>query len=317
MKTLLSLAIMIMIFASCSNKRDKQIIGKIERDQIAVSSKIPGRVIAFYVQEGDYVKEGDTLALLNSPEVDAKKAQAIGAVTSASAQYEMALKGASNNQLKQLESKRKALQEQFSFADKSLKRLANLVKDSLVSQQSYDEAFAKHQGAKSQLDAVNSEIEGVKNGVRIEQQNMALGQKERALGSLKEVEVAENERYIIAPQNMTIETCTLQVGELALSGYTLFNGYLSNSTYFRFSVPESQLKSFSIGDEKEIKVFYNEKIFKGKVTSVKQLGAYANIATAYPDYEIQEGLFEVKIFPIDVSQSQSLFTKATVLVSIK
>lgn len=317
MKHKLILICLLVLMLSCGKKTENQIKGKIEREQIAVTSKIPGRIVKLYVSEGHQVKKGDTLAFLDSPEVDAKRAQALGALTSAEAQYNMAVRGASVNQLQQLEAKRSALKEQFAFAEKSLKRLENLVKDSLVPQQSYDETYAKYQAAKSQLMAVNAEIAGVKNGVRIEQQTMALGQKERAQGALKEVEVAEKELYVIAPQDMSIETCTLQVGELALPGYTLFSGYLSDSTYFRFSIPESQLDDFSIGEEKEVKVFYNDQTIKGKVNSVKQLGAYANIATAYPDYEIQQALFEVKILPQDIQQAQSLYTKATVLVSIK
>lgn len=317
MKHKLILICLLVLMLSCGKKTENQIKGKIEREQIAVTSKIPGRIVKLYVSEGHQVNKGDTLAFLDSPEVDAKRAQALGALTSAEAQYNMAVRGASVNQLQQLEAKRSALKEQFAFAEKSLKRLENLVKDSLVPQQSYDETYAKYQAAKSQLMAVNAEIAGVKNGVRIEQQTMALGQKERAQGALKEVEVAEKELYVIAPQDMSIETCTLQVGELALPGYTLFSGYLSDSTYFRFSIPESQLDDFSIGEEKEVKVFYNDQTIKGKVNSVKQLGAYANIATAYPDYEIQQALFEVKILPQDIQQAQSLYTKATVLVSIK
>lgn len=317
MKHKLILICLLVLMLSCGKKTENQIKGKIEREQIAVTSKIPGRIVKLYVSEGHQVKKGDTLAFLDSPEVDAKRAQALGALTSAEAQYNMAVRGASVNQLQQLEAKRSALKEQFAFAEKSLKRLENLVKDSLVPQQSYDETYAKYQAAKSQLMAVNAEIAGVKNGVRIEQQTMALGQKERAQGALNEVEVAEKELYVIAPQDMSIETCTLQVGELALPGYTLFSGYLSDSTYFRFSIPESQLDDFSIGEEKEVKVFYNDQTIKGKVNSVKQLGAYANIATAYPDYEIQQALFEVKILPQDIQQAQSLYTKATVLVSIK
>lgn len=317
MKNTFFILSLLLLILGCSKKSENQIQGKIERDQIAITSKIPGRVIKFYVSEGANVKKGDTLAVLDSPEVDAKRDQAIGAVTSAEAQYEMAVKGATSNQLKQLKAKQNALREQYAFAEKSLKRLENLVKDSLVPQQTYDEAFAKYQGAKSQLVAVDAEISGVTGGVRIEEQTMALGQKERAMGALKEVQVAEGERYIIAPQDMSIETRTLQLGELALPGYTLFNGYLSESTYFRFSIPESQLEAFAIGTNKKISVFYNDQIIEGTVNSIKQLGAYANIATAYPDYEIQESLFEVKILPNDAEQARSLYTKATVIVSTK
>ena len=172
----------ICTMASCSNKSEvaKSIQGKIERDEIAVVGKLAGRIDKILVNEGDFVKKGDTLAILDIPEVAAKKAQAQGAVKSAEAQYEMSVHGATSNQLKQLNAKKAALNEQYQFAKKSLNRLEAMVKDSLVPQQQYDEVFAKYQGAQAQLIAVDAEIADVKNGVRLEQQIMALGQKERA-----------------------------------------------------------------------------------------------------------------------------------------
>jgi len=228
----------------------------------------------------------------------------------------MTLKGATDNQLKQLEAKQKALKEQYELAQKSINRLSNMLKDSLVSQQMYDEAFAKYQGAQSQYLAVQAEISDVKYGARIEQQKMALGQQERALGALQEVSVADSERYIIAPQDMTVESITLKAGELALPGYTLISGTISESTYFRFTIPESQLSKVQKGQVVTVNIVYNKSQVKGKITSVKALGAYANIATAYPDYEIQESLFEIKISPIDIEQAKDLFTKTTVTLEL-
>lgn len=316
MKKIYLLLVVVISAVGCGKPKTEVIQGKIERGQIGIVSKIPGKIIEIRIQEGDFVKKGDTLAILDIPEVDAKKSQAEGAVQSAKAQYDMTLKGATDNQLKQLEAKQKALKEQYELAQKSINRLSNMLKDSLVSQQMYDEAFAKYQGAQSQYLAVQAEISDVKYGARIEQQKMALGQQERALGALQEVSVADSERYIIAPQDMTVESITLKAGELALPGYTLISGTISESTYFRFTIPESRLSKVQKGQEVMVNVVYNKSQVKGKITSVKALGAYANIATAYPDYEIQESLFEIKISPIDVEQAKDLFTKNTVTLEL-
>lgn|SRR5690606_1573595 len=316
MKKIYLLLVVVISAVGCGKPKTEVIQGKIEREQIGIVSKIPGKIIEIRIQEGDFVRKGDTLAILDIPEVDAKKSQAEGAVQSAKAQYEMTLKGATDNQLKQLEAKQKALKEQYELAQKSINRLSNMLKDSLVSQQMYDEAFAKYQGAQSQYLAVQAEISDVKYGARIEQQKMALGQQERALGALQEVSVADSERYIIAPQDMTVESITLKAGELALPGYTLISGTISESTYFRFTIPESQLSKVQKGQEVTVNIVYNKSQVKGKVISVKALGAYANIATAYPDYEIQESLFEIKISPIDVEQAKDLFTKTTVTLEL-
>jgi HlyD family secretion protein len=317
MKRAITILFLTMTVLSCSKPKNSGLLqGKVENEQIAIVSKIPGKIIKILVKEGDLVQKGDTLAILDIPEVDAKKSQAEGAVVSAKAQYSMALKGATDNQIKQLEAKKMGLKEQYEFAQKSINRLSNMLKDSLVSQQTFDETFAKYQGAQAQYNAVLAEIDEARKGARIEQQTMALGQQDRAYGALQEVETANKERFIIAPQDMSIETITLNLGELALPGYTLFNGYISNSTYFRFTVQESQLSGFKKGQEISVDIPNSVKKIKGKITIIKQLGAYGNIATAYPDYELQESLFELRISPLDINETKDLITKTTVTLSL-
>ncbi|CAM2807482.1 HlyD family secretion protein [Flavobacterium succinicans] len=318
MKKIATLLLLTLTFFSCQKTKKNTIIqGKVEYEQIAVVSKVPGKIVRLFVKEGDWVKKGDTLAQLDIPEVDAKKNQAKGAVVSAKAQYTMALKGATDNQMKQLEAKRMGLKEQFEFAQKSIQRLKNMLKDSLVSQQTYDETFAKYQGALAQYNAVQAEIDDAKKGARIEQQTMALGQQERAYGALLEVETAEQERFVIAPQDMSIETITLSLGELALPGYTLFNGNIKNSVTFRFTLPESKLNLYKKGETVSVTIPYSKQTIQGVVTSIKQLSAYGNIATAYPDYELQESLFEIKITPTNPSETKDLISKTTATIALK
>ena len=46
--------------------------GQAEATEIRISGKLPGRIDTFFVQEGDWVHRGDTLVVINSPEVHAK-----------------------------------------------------------------------------------------------------------------------------------------------------------------------------------------------------------------------------------------------------
>lgn len=304
--------ILSIFIVGCSTPNDELKQGKIERESISIVTKVPGRILDIYVQEGDRVQHGDTLAILDLPEVNAKHLQATGALNAANAQYAMSVQGATTGQVRQLEAKQNALKEQYDFAKKSLERMQVLLKDSLVPQQTYDETFAKYQGAKSQYLAVQEELNEARTGARIEQQQMALGQKTQAKGLLEEVTTAHNERYIIATQDMHIQSITLNAGELALPGYTLFSGFIENSVYFRFTIPESELANIHVGNEINLKVFYNNQELKGTVQTIKQLSGYADIATAYPDFELHESLFEVKIKPSDISETKNLINKATI-----
>ena len=55
---------------------EEVIQGQVEVTEYRVSSKVPGRILELCVKEGDYVKKGDTLAIIDAPEVRAKMQQA-------------------------------------------------------------------------------------------------------------------------------------------------------------------------------------------------------------------------------------------------
>lgn len=306
----------VLIFVACSEEvKEKPIEGKVEREQVSVVTKVPGKIAKIFVQEGDLVHAGDTLAILSIPEVDAKEEQAKGALQSADAQYNMAVKGATKGQLVQLQAKVDGLKEQYEFARKSIGRLEALLLDSLIPQQKYDETYAKYQGAKNQYLAAQAELEEARNGARREQQIMALGQKERALGAVSEVNVAAQEKYVIAPQDMSVETINLKTGELAMAGYPIINGYLDRSTYFRFTLPENQIGNLQKGGAVEVEIPYlNHKKVSAKIVSIKALNAYANIASAYPDFDPQLAVFELKVVPEDAAGTKDLLTKTLVIL---
>ena len=298
---------------ACKNDNPDQLTeGKTKKEIVSFAPKVTGRILKIFVEEGQTVKAGDTLAMLDVPEVSAKIAQAKGATAAATAQAQMAKNGATADQLRQLKAKQKGLAEQFEFAQKSYKRASNMFKDSLMSPQSYDEIFAKYQGAKAQLDAVNAELHDVEIGTRIEKIEMALGQEDQARGALQEANVAYSERYIIATNDMEIETISLNVGELATAGYALFNGYIPNSTYFRFTIPESKISKYNKGMTVNMKSTYGNQEFSGKIISIKQLTKYADITTAFPDYQPEDAVYEIKVIPTDRAKVNGLLVNSSV-----
>ena len=303
----------VLSLVACKNDNPDQLTeGKTKKEIVSFAPKVTGRILKIYVEEGQTVKAGDTLAMLDVPEVSAKIAQAKGATAAATAQAQMAKNGATADQLRQLKAKQKGLAEQFEFAQKSYKRASNMFKDSLMSPQSYDEIFAKYQGAKAQLDAVNAELHDVEIGTRIEKIEMALGQEDQARGALQEANVAYSERYIIATNDMEIETISLNVGELATAGYALFNGYIPNTTYFRFTIPESKISKYNKGMTVNMKSTYGNQEFSGKIISIKQLTKYADITTAFPDYQPEDAVYEIKVIPTDRAKVNNILVNSSV-----
>lgn len=300
---------------NCSEKpAERAIEGKTRKELVTFSPKVTGRILEIYVEEGQTVKAGDTLAKLDVPEVSAKIAQAKGATFAAKAQAQMARNGATADQIRQLRAKQKGLQEQFQYAQKAYSRARNMYRDSLLSPQNYDEAFAKYQGAKAQLDAANAELHDVQIGTRYEKIEMAEGQANQAMGALQEANVAYSERYVIATNDMEIETVSLNKGELATAGFALFSGYIPDTTYFRFTVPESKISSYQKGKIVKMVVNYNQKEITGRIVSIKQLAKYADITTAFPDYNPEEAVYEIKVIPDNRAQLGNILVNSNVVL---
>ena len=73
--------------------------GEAEATEVRISGKVPGRIEVFRFNEGDQVRQGDTVAILDSPEVMAKYDQAEAAQTAARALSEKADKGTRSEQI--------------------------------------------------------------------------------------------------------------------------------------------------------------------------------------------------------------------------
>lgn len=315
-KNIALLFAILFLLASCDSKKENlnDSEGKTKKEVLSFAPKVTGRILKIYVTEGQTIKKGDTLAQLDVPEVSAKIAQAQGAVSAATAQEQMAKNGATADQLRQLQAKYKGLKEQYEFAQKSFKRANNMYRDSLMAPQAYDEVYAKLQGAKAQYDAVVAELDDVKRGTRFEKVEMAAGQASQAKGALQEANVAYSERYIIATNDMEIETISLNAGELATAGFALFNGYIPDSTYFRFTVPESKISKYKKGEVVHLQVVYNKETLEGTIIYIKQLTRYADITTAYPDYQLQDAVYEIKVKPKDMNKAKNILVNANVIL---
>lgn len=313
-KNILLGTLSILAFTSCKEETITPNRGKVKFETISVSSKLAGRIDHIFVEEGQSVKKGDTLALINIPEVHAKMMQADGAITAAKGQLNMAANGATLEQLNQIEGQLNSGKAQLEFAQESYNRLKAMYKDSLVTLQQFDEVKMKLNMAKAQVSGLEAKRDEIKKGARSEQIEQAKGQLNRALGAKEEVISASHEQYLIAPADMSIETISLEEGELLTPGYTLFNGYKTNSVFFRFTIPESKIYDFEVGKELLISNPYTKKETTAKVLAIKQLAQYADITSTAPLYQLSESIYELKVVPTSNVSDQKFFINATVLI---
>ena len=122
----------------------EMIQGEAEATEVRISGKVPGRIERFLVDEGDQVMKGDTVAILDSPEVMAKFNQAQAAEEAAQALSDKAQKGAREEQKTMAFQTWKKAQAALDVAKKSFDRVQKLFENDVVSAQKRDETEANY-----------------------------------------------------------------------------------------------------------------------------------------------------------------------------
>jgi HlyD family secretion protein len=289
--------------------------GRVKFESISLAPKLGGRIQQLLVTEGQQVKKGDTLAILDIPEIGAKMQQADGAILAAQGQLDLAVHGATIDQIAQIENQLSASKEQAGFAEKSYARMRNMYEDSLIPAQQYDEVKMKLEASRAQVKVLEARKAEIVKGARPENKRSLEGQLERAKGAKNETLLALDEKYLLAPDDMSIETISLKEGELALPGYTIFSGLKKASVYFRFTVNETQVNAFRIGQEVMLTVPNTSITVKGKITAVKQLSRYADNTSTSPGTELGQAMYELKIIPVDGNAAKELYNNSTILLT--
>lgn len=223
--------------------------GEAEATEYRVSGKVPGRVEEIFVREGSMVHKGDTLVLIDSPEVRAKLAQAKAARDAALAQSRKAVNGARQEQITGAYQLWQQATVQEDVLRKSFERTQNLYDQKVISSQKYDEVKAKYDAAVSQTLAAKSQYEMAVNGARQEDKDAALALVHQADGAIQEVEGYLSELYLTAPSDGIISSVSPKAGELVGQGAPVMTVTDLSDIWFTFNIREDYLHGMKTGDK--------------------------------------------------------------------
>ncbi len=280
--------------------RDPEMIqGQVEVSEYRVSSKVPGRILEIRVKEGDYVKVGDTLAILDAPEVRAKMEQAQSAENAAAALELKAQNGARQEQIQSAYQLMQQAKAGLEIAEKSYNRVQRLYDEGVMSAQKRDEAYAQYKAMEAQAKAAESQYEMAKNGARREDKLAAAAQVGRAKGAVQEVNSYISETVQIAQMEGEVTDIYPKTGELVGTGSPIMSIAVMDDLWGTFNVREDQLGGMEIGKTFTAFVPAFNKDIQMKVFYMKDQGSYAvwKATKANGQYDLKT--FEVKARPVE------------------
>ena len=281
-------------------KNDEILQGQAEANEYRVSSKVPGRLLEIRVHEGQKVKAGDTLAIIEAPEVEAKMAQAEAVKTAAEAQNTKAEKGARREQIQAAYEMWQKAKTGKEITEKSFNRINNLYKEGVVSAQKYDEVKAQYDAAISTEKAAHAQYSMAVKGAQEEDKEMAAAQVKQAEGVVAEVNSYINETILTAYADGEITEIYPHIGELVGTGAPIMSVAMMNDMWTTFNVREDYLQQMQIGVEFDAYIPALDTTATMRIDYMKDLGDYAAWKSTKQTGQYDLKTFEVRATPKDV-----------------
>lgn len=304
--TIISLTVLgIVIAAVCVigsityGKTNEIMQGQMEVTEYRVSSKVPGRILEFRVKEGQMVKAGDTLAIIEAPEVKAKKAQAEAVKTAAVALNDKAEAGAREEQIQgAYELWQKAIVNRDIW-EKSFKRVSNLFKEGVVSEQKYDETKAQYDAAVATEKAAKSQYDMAVKGAQKQDKEMAAAKVEQAKGVVEEVDSYIHETILLAYADGEVTDIFPHIGELVGTGAPIMNIAMMDDMWATFNVREDHLSNMPLGSRftAEFPALGGTSVIM-EVNYMKDRGDYAAWKATKQTGQYDLKTFEVRAVPV-------------------
>ncbi len=280
--------------------RDPEMIqGEMEVEEYRVSGKVPGRILELRVKEGDLVQAGDTLAIIEAPEVAAKMVQAQSAADAATAMEQMASNGARKEMVQSAFQLLEQAKAGLEIAEKSYNRMKILFEEEVVSAQKFDEAEALYKSAQAQVKAAQSQYDMAVNGARSEERRAAQAAAGQARGAVQEVQGYIRETVQVAQMAGEVTDVYPKVGELVGTGTPIMSVAVMDDQWATFNIREDQLKGIKVGQEIKVTIPALDKEATMKVTSMKDKGSFAVWKATKASGQYDQKTFEVKARPTE------------------
>lgn len=227
--------ILVSAFTSCaeSDKKFLESSGTVEIIEVNISSEVPGRIEKINVEEGDSVKKGDVLVILEKDKYKLQVEQAEG-------------------QMKALERNLEALQLNYFNIDKNYQRVKKLKDESAIDEAQFDTVKTQRDALLKQIEATRSQLLSVR------------ATYELAKSQLEDTEVS-------SPIDGVVLHKLAEAGEVVGPGVPLLTIGDISHPWVKTYIPQKYIGKIILGSRASIySDSFPEKEFSGKIIYISQ-----------------------------------------------
>ena len=244
---------LLILIASCQSGLPKyDATGTFETTEVLVSAEANGKILTYDVEEGDYLKQGACVGLIDTLQLYLKKVQLEANMRSV------------EEQRPDIKKQVAALKEQIATAERDKQRYENLFNAGAGNEKQLQDAESQLVVLRNQLTATYSSLSNSDESLSWQGSSVGL--------QIAQVDDQLSKCYISSPINGTVLTNYAEAGELASVGKPLFKVADMDKIYLRAYITSDQLANVAIGTKATVYADYGnkEKAYPGEVIWVSQ-----------------------------------------------
>ena len=243
--------------------------GTVEATEAALGFQSAGRIEVVRVHEGDWVKAGDTLAVLDRTELRARRAQADAQRAAARSGLTEMERGARVEELMQAREVDSTAAARLADAQRDLARAQQLLRGGAASQETFDKARLAADVARSQREQAAQQLKLVQAGPRVERIAAQRAMVEAADALLGQVTAQLTNAVVIAPFAGVVTVRQREPGEIVAPGTPVLTVSNMGDRWVRIYIAEDRLGAVKLGAPATITTdTYRDRTYTGAVSFI-------------------------------------------------
>ena len=227
--------------------------GRIEATEIAVATKLAGRVKEILVAEGEFVKAGQPLARMEIESLQAQREEALARLQQAKeavsgAEVQVALRQSDYQATLAVVAQRES---ELDAAQRRLPRSEKLAKDGFYSDQVLDDDRTRVRSGQAALAAARSQSQAARTAIAAAGTQVTGAQANvKALeATLERIDVELADSELKAPRDGRVQYLVARPGEVLGAGGRVLNLLDLSDVYMTFFLPETAAGRVALGSE--------------------------------------------------------------------
>lgn len=290
MKTSVWICMIWMLIVSCNRKESQfDASGAFEAEETIISSEVTGVIKRFTIEEGQILRKGDTVGIIDTTQLVLKVKQLQSQVTAVLSR---------NPDIKvQLE----ALNQQIIQAKREKSRIENMLKDGAATSKQLDDAISMVDVLESQANALTSSLNISSRGLSAETEPLQY--------QIAQIQDQINKSYLVNPVDGTVLSQYIRANEMVLIGKPLYKIADLSIIILRAYISGDQLSSFGLGQTVVVLVDDGDgyKEYQGRITWISQKAEFtpktiqtkderANLVYAVKVNVVNDGMLKIGMY---------------------